>query len=254
MRGLRRCVMALGVLGLLMAGSAWAQTAAGGADKPPYHVHRAAAGQVTLQAFGMDAWKQAQVVEWGPAGLQTSFRALWSDTDLWLRFDIQDPAPWNTMTQRDEHLWEEEVVEIFIDLDGTGKDYAEYQLSPANVICDVRMESGWPNVKSDLTWNHEGIESAVRKRAAAGDDPGGWTGILRLPWRGLHSLPAVQAGRAGAPPKPGETWRFNLYRIERPHGPEDLTKDAVFAAWNPTGKRTFHHPPVFRPMIFAGDR
>lgn len=239
------------LLTLAMALGAFAQTASTEpTDSTSYTVHRAQPA-INLSAFSLQPWEGAQTVVWGPAGYLTTFRAVWNESDLWLRFDIQDPSPWHTMTKRDEHLWEEEVVEIFIDLDGTGKDYAEYQISPANVLCDVRMESGWPNVKSDLTWNHEGIESAVQMRAAAGNDPGGWTGIIRLPWRGLHSLPSVKEGRASAPPAAGDRWRFNLYRIERPHGPADPGKDAIFAAWSPTGKTTFHHPPVFRPMVFS---
>lgn len=43
------------------------------------------------------------------------------------------------MTRRDEHLWEEEVVEAFLDLDRAGRDYAEIEISPGNVVCDVRV-------------------------------------------------------------------------------------------------------------------
>lgn len=227
--------------------AAWAQAVVA----PSYTVRKVSRGPVNLQAFTDRPWSNAQVVEWGPDGSKTTFRALWTDRDLWLRFDVQDPSPWHTMTRRDEHLWEEEVVEIFIDLDGTGKHYAEYEISPANVLCDVRMESGIPNVKSILEWDHAGIESAVQMRPAKGADPGGWTGILRLPWRGFRSLPAVAEGRAKSRPRPGDVWRFNLYRIERPHGPADPKKDAVFAAWSPTGTPSFHNPAVFRPLIFA---
>ena len=34
---------------------------------------------------------------------------------LHVRFDAQDPSPWFTKTARDDRLWEEEVVEIFLD-------------------------------------------------------------------------------------------------------------------------------------------
>ncbi|MCU0228723.1 MAG: carbohydrate-binding family 9-like protein [Bryobacterales bacterium] len=242
-----RTTLALAMMLALAACAAWAQQT----SAPSYTVRKVSRGPVNLQAFTDRPWSNAQVVEWGPDGYKTTFRALWADRDLWLRFDVQDPAPWHTMTKRDEHLWEEEVVELFIDLDGTGKNYAEYEISPANVLCDVRMESGVPNVKSILEWDHAGIESAVRMRAGSGADPGGWTAILRLPWRGFRSLPAVTEGRAKTPPRPGDAWRFNLYRIERPHGPADPKKDAVFAAWIPTGTASFHNPAVFRPLIFA---
>ena len=81
----------------------------------------------------------ARRIEWGPAPYTTRFRALWNDDGLYLRFDARDPSPWHTMTRRDEHLWEEEVVEIFLDPDRSGRDYYELEISPANVVCDVRM-------------------------------------------------------------------------------------------------------------------
>jgi len=220
-------------------------------NAPSYTVRRVPTGQVNLRAFGQQPWRNAQVVEWGPESYKTTFRALWNNTDLWLRFDIQDPSPWHTMTKRDDHIWEEEVAEIFIDLDGTGKNYAEYEINSANVLCDLRMESGLPNITGHIEWDHGGLDSAVQMRAAKGNDPGGWTAIIRMPWRGFRNLPAVEEGRAKAPPRAGDVWRFNLYRIERPHGPADPKKDGVFAAWSPTGTASFHNPTVFRPMIFS---
>lgn len=219
-------------------------------QKADYTVKRAGNG-VSLKAFDTKPWANAESIVWGPEGYKTTFRALWNDQDLWLRFDVEDPAPWNTMTKRDEHLWDEEVVEIFLDLDGTGKDYAEYELNPANVICDVKMESAWPNVQSNLEWDHAGIASSVKKQPASAGYRGGWTGILRLPWKGFSDLPAVTSKRATVPPAAGATWKFNLFRIERPHGPKDPKTDGIFAAWSPTGKPSFHHPASFRSLTFA---
>ena len=58
---------------------------------------------------------------------RTRFRACWDPIALHVRFDALDNAPWHTMTTRDDHLWEEEVVEIFLDLDGSGRNYAELE-------------------------------------------------------------------------------------------------------------------------------
>jgi uncharacterized sulfatase len=53
------------------------------------------------------------------------------------------------------------------------------------------------------------------------------------------------------PPKPGDRWRFNVFRIERPGGPGAPEKDAQFLAWSPTGNRSFHVPLAFRDLVFA---
>lgn len=208
-----------------------------------YEVHRTAENHAALMQGGSQTWRSAPGIRWGKQPYETQFRALWNDRGLYLLFDVDDPKPWHTMTKQDEHLWEEEVVEIFMDLDGSGQNYSEYEISPANVICDVRMVTGWPKPKSDLSWNHEGLESNVRRNNA------GWSGIIFLPWPGFHSLSAASA-KTPLPPKAGSSWKFNLYRIERPNGPADPKTGAILAAWSPTGQATFHVPSVFRPMIF----
>ncbi len=104
-----------------------------------YTVARTAAAPAALLSAQDAAWSEAAAIEWGPARYATRFRALWTDEGLFLRFDATDPDPWHTMTRRNDHLWEEEVVEIFLDPGGAGRDYYELEISPANVVCEVRM-------------------------------------------------------------------------------------------------------------------
>ena len=54
------------------------------------------------------------------------------------------------------------------------------------------------------------------------------------------------------PPKPGDEWRFNVYRIKRPKGPTRPNDDAVYNAWSPTGGPSFHVPAAFGVMAFGG--
>ena len=122
------------------------------------------------------------------------------------------------MTQRDEHLWEEEVVEAFLDLDRSGRDYAELEISPGNVVCDVRMVTPHPDKKYDLTWNLEGLETRVVPFTDGAGRTIGWTALARLPWTGFRTLPS--AARIALPPRPGDSWRFNVFRVERPGGKE----------------------------------
>lgn len=209
-----------------------------------YDVRPATESKAALMKRGETAWAKAAEVAWGPEKYLTKFRALWSKDGIYLRFDSTDPQPWHTMTKRDEHLWDEEVVEIFLDPVGSGLNYAEVEVNPANVICDVRMVRPSPDKLSDLSWDHEGLESNVAKR------PGGWIATVFLPWAGFRSL-SPEAARVTMPPKPGTEWRFNLFRIERPGGPKAPGKDGVFAAWSPTGQPSFHVPAAFRPFRFV---
>jgi hypothetical protein len=212
--------------------------------QPGYAVARTQAAHDALLAARNDAWHDAQVIEWGPDRYKTRFRALWADRALYVRFDAFDPDPWHTMTERDAHLWEEEVVEVFLDPAWQGFDYFELEINPANIVCDVRMWSAYPNVKSDLAWNHEGLET----RVAALEGAPGWTATAFIPWNGFKSLP-VPAG-VGLPPKPGDRWAFNAYRIKRPGGPRNPKEGVLLLAWSPTGTPSFHTPSAFRSFTF----
>ena len=177
----------------------------------------------------------------------TRFRAVATGTALLLRFDVYDEAPWHTMTRRDEHIWEEEVVEIFLDPDRTGANYYELEINPVNVICDLVVVKPWPELHSDPAWDFAGIETRVMRYGGEHAGPDGWTATARLPWDGFRALPS----RAALPPRPGDRWRFNLYRIKRPRGATRPHDDVINAAWSPTGEPSFHVPAAFRDLVFA---
>jgi hypothetical protein len=222
------------------------------AETPPngYTVARATASREAMLAAEEAAWAPAPAVTWGPDVYATRFRALWTDESLFLRFDATDPDPWHTMTRRDEHLWDEEVVEIFIDLDRSGRDYYELEISPANVVCDLRMVSAWPHKEGDIAWDLAGLVTSVHLRKDAAGKTTGWTATALLPWSGFRTLPSART--ISLPPKPGDRWRFNLFRIKRPGGKSAPEKGAVEVAWSPTGEPSFHVPRAFRDLVFAG--
>lgn len=217
-----------------------------------YVVARTAQAKGALLAADEAAWSGIGRVTWGPTPYETGFRAVWNEAGLFLRFDATDADPWHTMTRRDEHLWEEEVVEIFLDLDRSGRDYAEIEISPGNVVCDVRMASPWPDKKMDLAWNMAGIETRALVRKDGASKTPGWTATAFLPWSGFRTLPSAKA--IALPPKAGDRWRFNLFRVERPGGKAAPEKDAVEAAWSETGEPSFHVPKAFRDLVFAAAR
>ena len=215
---------------------------------PAYHVPRATASRDALLTKGDAGWAKAGAISWGPAAYATRFRALWDDKGLFLRFDATDPSPWHTMTKRDEHLWEEEVVEIFLDLGRSGRDYYELEINPANVVCDLRMISASPQKKGDIAFDLAGLETRVWMLEDPKGGTTGWTATAFLPWNGFRPLPSAKG--LALPPKPGDAWRFNVFRIKRPGGPSAPEKDAVEAAWSKPPGESFHAPEVFRDLVF----
>jgi len=227
----------------------------GTAPLPPdaaYRVAKTSARPVTLLPGHDRAWKSAQRIEWGPAKYRTSFRALWNGQGLAVRFEACDDRPWHTMTRIDDPIWEEEVVEIFIDPACLGRHYAEVEISPGNVVTDLHIREPHPRLNGDRSWNWRGLESTVVPGSCGGLSPGSWVALAWLPWSGLQSMAPEVAPRV--PPAPGDAWQFNVFRIKRPHGPAERERDAIYAAWSPPEGPSFHEPAAFRRMEFSPDR
>lgn len=223
-----------------------------GPDDGGYEVARLQEPAEALILPASPAWLDARGIEWGPERYRTAFRARWDDAALHVRFDAIDAAPWHTMTRRDDRLWEEEVVEIFLDADGSGRNYAELEINPANVVCDLRVETPWPDLKSLTEWDWAGLKTAVEPLRDAHGRVEGWTAVARLPWLGLRSL-YPDAGVV-LPPREGSAFRFNVFRIKRPGGPESPQQGAIFAAFSKPRGQSFHDPAAFRPLILGARR
>lgn len=210
-------------------------------------VSTAAAPSTLLEATEAAAWDAAQRISWGPEVVATSFRALWTDAGLAVRFDVTDASPWHTLTRRDEPLWTEEVVELFLDVGATGRSYAELEWNPVNAVVDLWVDRA--ESRFDRSWDAVGLESRVYAKSDAAGRATGWTAVAFLPWSALTAKAPLGTT---LPPQPGDRWRFNVFRIERPGGAQEPEKDAEFLAWSPTGEHSFHVPAAFRELLFAG--
>jgi hypothetical protein len=222
------------------------------APLPPdatYRVRKTDAQPVTLLPGHDRAWKTAQRIAWGPLKYRTVFRALWNDKGLAIRFDACDDRPWHTMKRRDDPIWEEEVVEIFLDPASLGRHYAELEISPTNVVTDLHILEPHPHLNGDRSWNWHGMESTVVPGSCGGLTSGSWIALAWLPWSGLRELSPEVAPRV--PPAAGDVWSFNVFRIKRPHGPSEPEREAVYAAWSTPEGPSFHEPAAFRRMEFS---
>lgn len=172
----------------------------------------------------------------GPAIQQTRVRVAWDDAALHVRFDCEDRDAWGTFERRDDPIYEEEVVEVFLAA-GTADpvDYFEFEVSPRGVLWDGIIHNPTSSRKDlgiDDSWDCPGIRWAVGQGGARQD----WWGALAIPWNAI-----APGGAQGELPR---LWRANFYRIERPRDGE-----TEFSGWSPT----FKHPPDFhQPARFGG--
>ena len=68
--------------------------------------------------------------------LLTTVRTGYDKQNLYIAFVCHDPDIWSSYTSRDQHLWTDEVIEVFIDTDSDTNTYVEIEVSPRNVLFD----------------------------------------------------------------------------------------------------------------------
>ncbi|OQY81270.1 MAG: hypothetical protein B6D41_19920 [Chloroflexi bacterium UTCFX4] len=172
-----------------------------------------------------------------PAAQQTRVRVGYDANALYARFDCDDRDIWGTYTQRDEPLYEQEAVELFIAPGAADpREYFEFQISPNGVLFDAIISNPTARrdtLQTDPSWQCPGIRWMARRD----DAHRVWWGALALPW--------VSITHDGKIPP---VCRANFYRIERPHD-----SAVEYSCWAPTFTEPadFHKPARFGFLEFA---
>lgn len=194
---------------------------------------------------------------------RTTVKMLWDDDNLYFLISADDPDIWGTMTIRDRDcLCREEVIEVFIDPDGDQKDYAEIHFNCLNTINDIwiprndfKFHDGSPVDWDKLyAWTMEGMRYAVMNYGTVNnrsDVDKGSVFEIAMPWKGF----GIVAGSAQIPPKPGDVWRININRYERPRGEEFANQrgdaGAELSGWSPLKLISYHVPERFGYVRFV---
>jgi hypothetical protein len=194
-----------------------------------------------------EPWKVPEVCERvelrrstdGSAARQrTTAAAYFDDEMLTVVFAGVDDRIVATHRKHDAPLYEEDVIEVFL-APARLEEYFEIEVNPLGTTFDARIESPdgvRSTMKTDLAWTCEGLFAGVRR------DTGGIAGatldvVIRIPFAAL--------GRTT--PEAGETWRSNLFRIDR-----DPALGDEFLAWQATMRTPpdFHVPAAFGVFRF----
>jgi hypothetical protein len=184
----------------------------------------------------------------GATRLSTRAKFLWDAECLYVGFVCEDPDVWATMKNRDDHLWEGEVVEILCDPDGDGRDYFEVQVNPLGTVLDLLMNRPYSEGGSaDLSWNLTGLKAAVHVAGTlnnGADTDTLWSCEAALPFDEL----AFMAPGMAFPPAAGTSWRILVTRYDYERS-DDRTVE--ISSWNQTDSRGFHVPEKFGRIVFS---
>ncbi|MFA6109402.1 MAG: carbohydrate-binding family 9-like protein [Candidatus Latescibacterota bacterium] len=208
----------------LQAAHGAGQTLASGTQVSYYPITRAEAPITVDGSLEEYPWQRAEQIngfdrilnDYDPVNHPTRAKMLWDDENLYIGFACPDPDIWAIYRNEDDALWEEEVVEAFIDPDGDGRDYLELEVNPLNAVVDLKIFELLPAWRSDIDWDIAGLKTAVKVMGTVNDSLAvdqGWTVEIAIPWSAMTS-----GIGGGGRPSPGDSWRLNLYRIERQAG------------------------------------
>jgi hypothetical protein len=175
-----------------------------------------------------------------PGVPKTEARALYDDNFLYVSFRCADTNIWSTFQKRDAHLWEEEVVEIFLQADAHQSSYIELEINPLGTMLDIYLL----DIRKPLhyeSWNSQRLKWGVQVFGTVDGKEGDreWTCEIALPMEDIVTA-------ANRPPRAGDRWRLNLYRVEK-------LPTSVLLAWSPTFKDDFHLPSMFGEIIFTNN-
>jgi hypothetical protein len=167
----------------------------------------------------------------GEPRLPTTVAAYYDDEALTVLFSMRDDEVVATLLEHDAPLWREDVVEVFLAPEALTR-YFEIEVNPLGTTFDARIDS--PNgsratMVADLGWTAEGLLPAIRRSGERVDT------LLRIPFASL-----------APPPRRGEEWRANFFRIDRGRGGDE------YSAWQPTleSPPNFHVPAAFGRLLF----
>ena len=178
----------------------------------------------------------------------TFARLLWDDSYLYVAFECTDPDI-EVAKQKRDGVWNEDHVEIFVDPDGDGEDYARWRVTPLNTLVNELVAHRGTSFDFrdvfDRTWDPEGVQTAVQVNGTVQDQTDrdiGWTVEMAVPWSVFSSV----AGSIQVPPEQDAVWRFGLYR-------NDQTDRASreMSAWSPSRDPTINIPERFGAVLFS---
>ena len=180
----------------------------------------------------------------GASPVKTEAKVLWDDKHLYIGFTVTDEDVWSTLKKRDEKLWTQEAVEIFIDANNDRKDYVELQTNPTGAIFDTYLPS---YRKRQDDWNSK-MQVAVTVNGTLNkkeDKDKGWVAEIAIPWADTAGR---GKGKLTLPPKVGQSMRINLFRLDVPRG-----KPQIFSGWSPPMVGDLHALDRFGELVFGDE-
>ncbi|MBG7606643.1 MAG: carbohydrate-binding family 9-like protein [Verrucomicrobia bacterium] len=212
-------------------------------------------------------WSEDFVDITGDESLRPRFRTRvkmgWDDTYFYVGAEMEEPHVWGTLTERNAIMFNDNDFEVFIDPDGDGLNYYEFEINALGTIWELSLpkpygEGGVPILGCNLP----GLKSAVHVRGTLNDPSDcdeGWSVEVAFLWKAMAGYNPERP----MPPSIGDVWKVNFSRVQwehevvsgeyiriPPHGtplaeslnPEEQEHPEDNWVWSPQGAVNMHLP------------
>lgn len=192
--------------------------------------------------------------------LPTNIKMLWDDSCLYIAARVTDPQVWANLKNRDDIVFLDNDLEVFINPNGTTHQYYEIECNALNTIFDLYLNKPYRNLGNPMAaWDAKGMRTAVKIQGSLNDPSNidkGWTLEMAIPFR------AVSVGNRVQVPAEGTTWRINFSRVEWDtkvvNGKYVKLKDSSGRnlpehnwVWSPQGVVNMHFPERWGYLQFS---
>lgn len=176
-----------------------------------------------------------------PAEFGASARMTWDDENVYFGWEVEDDYLKSTFTRHDDHLWEQDAVEVMFDPGGDQQNYFEIQVAPTGVSFETRYDTRrQPQPFGEVAWTSQ-VRAQVVRQGTMNDDQAdtGYTVEMAIPWT------AFAAGTPPAgKPAPNGVWGMNLFVLDA------RASGGRAAGWSPPRVGDFHAIDRFGRVIF----
>ncbi len=176
----------------------------------------------------------------------TTAKMLWDDKYLYVSFDCVEGDIWGNSKKRDDLVFIDNAVEVFIDPEGQRRHYFEIDLGATNVVVDLMIpapdyigRTTFINMRYDVKGLKTGVKvyGTLNKRD---DKDQKWTAEMAIPWSDFKGR------KVNVPPKDGDSWRIQLFRVA---GPKPYPDSDQLLSWSKS-PGVFHEPRNFGVVTF----
>ncbi|MCY2964310.1 MAG: carbohydrate-binding family 9-like protein [Planctomycetota bacterium] len=192
---------------------------------------------------------------------RTRAKMLWDDEFFYVAAELEEPHVWGTLTKHDSVIFQDNDFEVFVDPDGDGHNYGEFEINALNTGWDLRLPIPYKDGGSaDDGWEIPGLKTGVAIEGTLNDPSDTdkrWTIELAFPWKVLSALKAKPPEIEHSAPRDREQWRVNFSRVEWKHEIADgkyrkipnMAEDNW--VWSPQYTVNMHRPETWGVVQFS---